>query len=155
MSAKAPTTPWPLDLAAIEVRREAAYGRTWHSQPGETEAEFADRMDREQVHALWETANDVPALVVEIMRLRSLLEAEGIWYQDDEQPPAAVPFDGLEGLIDVKKRKGVEKWVLTCSECGEVGRYDIVFQVAKEPLEPEQAWDRHVAEKHPEAVDTP
>ena len=46
------------------------------------------------------------------------------------------------GFIDVDNTEKL--WILTCNECGEVGRYDVVPYDGK--TEAEKAWDAHETE---------
>lgn len=47
-----------------------------------------------------------------------------------------------QGLIDVDKK--TNQWVLTCNECGEIGRFPVAMYEGKAPTE--VAWDAHEQE---------
>lgn len=83
------------------------------------------------------------------------LATEDQWLLTDQryvtataQPVVAYPLPASEGLIDLAKDPvtGVEEWILTCSACGELGRYPMVPIVGQS--EPEKAWDNHDCPGH-------
>ena len=135
-------TPEPIDLAAVQDRYDT-FDAAWIGYPyetGETEAEYRERVESLLHSDAATSAQDVPALIAEIYRLRELTKVYG-------EEPVDAPAEGPGGLIAVTGHRDAEQWVLTCDEHGELGRWPVVPYTDK--TEPELAWDRHIAECGP------
>lgn len=83
------------------------------------------------------------AAIVEVSTDDQWLLTDQGYVTATRQPVVAYPLPESTGLIDVHKDPvtGIEEWTLTCSACGELGRYPMVPIVGRS--EPEKAWDNH------------
>jgi hypothetical protein len=175
-----PLPPIDLDAVRRRYDTFEAGWIGYPGEMGETEAEYFERVESQLHVDAVASAQDVPALVAEVERLQDTLragweaaraalqrEAERFQGLNNLTMWAALEvgagtlgrldFRGElaaaeepEETIDVREFGGIEEWVLTCSLCGEVGRYPLV--PFKGNSEAEAAWAPHLADAHSEEV---
>lgn len=92
-----------------------------------------------RIHTV-ETGTDANGIVITNNSAMTPERAQQLFEEDSPVLPYA------NGLIDIVKVDGVDRWSLTCSMCGDLGTWPMVPITSRS--EPEVAWDTHVDKVH-------
>ena len=137
----------------VDARAEHWYRGLKRLDPRRVESALSDAKSRVKEwvyegdeHTYCHDRTDWIALVAEIERLRAEVSHQPALMQMYGREVIEDPDDGPEGYIDVKGRLGSERWILTCSEHGNLGDWPVVPYTDK--TEAELAWDQHLIDQH-------